>query len=59
MEALAIQEAITDEDMIFPFLEKYLTGDITKLDKDNPDILEFIQNVMTDFFLSIVQKDNV
>lgn len=59
MEALAIQEAITDEDSIFPFLEKYLTGDITKLDRDNPAILPFIEEVMTDFFLSIVLKDNV
>lgn len=59
MEALAIQEAITDEDLIFPFLEKYLTGDIKKLDRESPAILNFIQEVMTDFFLSIVQKNNV
>ena len=49
MEALAIQEAISDEDSDI-FFEKIITGDITKLDRYNPAILPVYRGGLTTFF---------
>ena len=39
------------------FLEKYLIGDVSKLDQNDSKIQAFIVEVMTDFFLSKINSN--
>lgn len=52
----AFEMLITEDYLIRPFLEKYLSGDTSKLDYTDINILTFISEVMTDFFLTISQN---
>lgn len=51
----AVSEAfgnlVIDDEIMIPFLDTYLIGDKTKLDYENPKIIKFITEVLTDFFL--------
>lgn len=47
---------ITEDEIIIPFLEKYLTGDFSKLDFTDISILKFISLVITDFFLLLSEN---
>lgn len=47
---------ITEDEIIIPFLEKYLSGDFSKLDYTDVSILKFISAVITDFFLLLSQN---
>lgn len=43
-------------DLIPNFLNQYLIGDTSKLDYENPEMIEFINSVMEDFFFSILKS---
>lgn len=47
---------ITEDTLIIPFLHKYLTGDFSKLDYTDINILKFISEVIADFFLLLSQS---
>lgn len=55
--AFALNDVITNDRIIIPFLKKYLIGDFTKLDFNDPAIIPFITIVMSDFFLSLQRKE--
>ncbi len=48
----AIQSLITSYDVVNGFLQSYLIGDYSKLDYEDESIIEFIGEVIGDFFLS-------
>lgn len=54
----AIQSLITSYDVIKGFLEGYLIGDINKLNYEDESIIEFIGEVIGDFFLYKKQNRN-
>ena len=54
----AIQSLITSYDVIKGFLEGYLIGDLSKLDYEDESIIEFIGEVIGDFFLYKKQNRN-
>lgn len=43
-------------DLIPNFLESYLKGDTSKLDYENPEMIEFINSVMEDFFFLMLKS---
>lgn len=47
----SIQALITSYDVIKGFLNVYLIGDLSKIDYENESIIEFIGEVISDFFL--------
>lgn len=53
---LTFKHLITEDEIVIPFLEKYLTGDFEKLDYTNPEILKFISEVVSDFFFKLSQS---
>lgn len=56
MLGYAIQSLVTSYDVVKGFLNVYLIGDISKLDYENENILEFISEVINDFFLFRMQS---
>ena len=54
----AIQSLITSYDVIKGFLEGYLIGDLSKLNYEDESIIEFIGEVIGDFFLYKKQNRN-
>ena len=48
----AEENLLTSYELIKGFLDTYLIGDLTKLDYENEAITEFVNTVMSDFFLS-------
>jgi hypothetical protein len=52
----ALATLISSFDIVKTFLDKYLIGDVSKLDYENPLIADFVKEVITDFFLSQMQN---
>lgn len=53
MKGFALLELITDIDFIKPVLKKLLKGDFEKIDFTKEDILSFVRDVITDFFVGM------
>lgn len=47
---------ITEDEVIIPFLKKYLTGDFSKLDFTDVNILKFISEIIADFFMRLSEN---
>lgn len=56
MLGYAIQSLITSYDVLKGFLDIYLIGDKSKLNYEDESILEFINEVISDFFLYRMQN---
>ena len=52
----AMAHLLTSFDMVKIFLDKYLIGDTSKIDYEKPEAMEFVKEVVTDFFLSQMQN---
>jgi hypothetical protein len=52
----AKRTALSSFEVVKTFLDKYLIGDTSKLDYENPLIKDFINEVMEDFFLFTMQN---
>jgi hypothetical protein len=50
-EGLVLLEVISDIDFIKPFIKRILTGDTSKLDFDDDEILNLIRDAVSDFFI--------
>ena len=50
---LTFEYLVTEDEVIIPFLKKYLTGDFSKLDYTDVNILKFISEIIADFFMTL------
>ncbi len=51
LRGMAMYQLVTDVSLMQPFLYGILKGDLSKLDFSNMNIVSFIQQVVSDFFL--------
>lgn len=52
----AFGSLIIDDEIIIPFLKEYLIGDFDKINFEDMDLLRFVSEVLTDFFLLLNQN---
>lgn len=53
----AFKNLIANVDLVIPFIDSYLIGDVDKIDYTDWKVIEFISEIVADFFLRIKEKN--